>query len=67
MELARYVDEMYHLLSTAEWHGLAFDWEIVPTILDTIVWGPAGPTTTLPVTRTSAMEILERFRAKRFR
>lgn len=67
MDLARYADEMYQLLSTIEWEGLAFDWEIIPAILDTVVWHSLGPAPTLPLTRTSAMHVLEGLQAKRYR
>lgn len=65
--LARYVDEMYQLLSTTEWEPLAFDWEIIPAILDTVVWSSSGPAPTLPANRKSAMQILDRLTAKEYR
>lgn len=67
VDLARYADGMYQLLSAAEWNGLAFDWEIVPAILDTVAWHPFGPAPMLPLTRMSAMHLLEGLQANRQR
>ncbi len=63
MGLARYVDEIYQLLPTTEWEPLAFDWEVVPAILDTVVWSASGPAPTLPVNRRSAVHLLESLKA----
>lgn len=41
--LAGDVETLYDALPTEEWDGLAFDWEIIPAILDWVVWSDDGP------------------------
>ena len=41
--LAGDVEALYDALPAEDWDGLAFDWEIVPAILDWVVWRDEGP------------------------
>ena len=36
--LAGDIEALYDALPAEDWDGLAFDWEIVPTVLDWVVW-----------------------------
>jgi hypothetical protein len=42
--LADHVEAIYQALPAEEWDGLAYDWEIVPAVLDFVHWwAPEGP------------------------
>jgi hypothetical protein len=41
--LVNYVEAVYQALPPEEWDGLAYDWEIVPAVLNWVSWLGAEP------------------------
>ena len=44
LSLACHVEGIFHSLPVECWGSYAYDWEIVPAILDWVRWEPEGPT-----------------------
>ena len=38
LSLAGDIEALYDALPAEDWDGLAFDWEIVPAVLDWVIW-----------------------------
>lgn len=57
--LTDYVEAIYQAASPEDWDGLAFDWEIVPAILDWVSWRSPEPVPLLAVSRKAALGLAE--------
>ena len=60
--LAGAVDALYNAIPGDEWDGLAFDWHIVPAILNWVVWTDEGPFLILGEGKPTATLIMKTLR-----
>lgn len=65
IELVDHVEAIYHSLPAEEWDGLAYDWEIVPAILDFVHWwAPGGPKPMLSTEPSTAALLAAKLRGE---